>query len=133
MDSKGIASVDLLLATLVAFVIFGSFISLISTETSNVETSELARTRIVGEKIASAINTAYMGGNGYKVNITIPGDFNYSAIVRSNGTLAMGYKGQSFDILLIPRTNISYTNMTPGKGYTIRNTNGYIYFAVYNP
>lgn len=132
MDSKGIASVDLLLATLVAFVIFGSFVSLISTETGNVQTSELAQTRVIGERIASTINTVYTSGNGYTVNMTLPNDnLTYTAQVKTNGTLTMTYNGQSFDILLTPRTNISAVTMTHGQRYKITNNNGTITFTAF--
>ncbi|MGC9516092.1 MAG: hypothetical protein ACP5C3_00165 [Methanomicrobiales archaeon] len=128
MDLKGQVSVDLLFATLIAIIIIGSFVSLISSETETTQTAELGRARMVGEKIAEAINTVYTNGNGYSINVSMPSttDLDMTAQVTTSGYVNIAYQEKSTSIRLIPRQNISSITMTSGNRYNIRNNNGTI-------
>ena len=129
MDDKGIASVDLLLASLIALIVIGSFVSLISSETGYVQTSELGKARILGERVATTINTVYTNGNGYSANLTLPTDFNYTILVQTNGSLRVTYNSQNIYIKVIPKS-INTVTMNPGQRYRISNVNGTITFTL---
>ncbi|MDI6644064.1 MAG: hypothetical protein QME14_03320 [Methanobacteriaceae archaeon] len=128
MDSKGQVSVDLLFATLIAMIIMGSFVALITGGTEKTQTAEFGRARMVGERIAEAINTVYINGRGYAVNLTMPAtsDLDMTADVTSNGYVNVAYQGRTTSIRLIPRINITSATLSSGNIYTIRNNNGTI-------
>jgi len=50
MDQKGIATADLLFATLIAIVIMGTMISTISNEMNKSQSGDFGAIRLVGEK-----------------------------------------------------------------------------------
>ena len=128
MDSKGQISVDLLFATLIAIIIMGSFVALITGGTEKTETAEFGRARMVGERIAEAINIVYVNGKGYSVNLTMPAttDLDMTADVTSNGYVNVDYQGRTTSIRLVPRQNISSSTLSSGNMYTIKNNNGTI-------
>jgi len=128
MDSKGQISVDLLFATLVAMIIIGSFVALITGGTEKTQTAEFGRARMIGERIAEAINTVYINGRGYTINLTMPAtsDLDMTAVVTSTGYVNVAYQGRTTSIRLIPRTNITSATLRSGNIYNIRNNNGTI-------
>ncbi|AXV36789.1 MAG: hypothetical protein CIT01_00545 [Methanobacterium sp. BRmetb2] len=128
MDSKGQVSVDLLFATLIAIIIMGSFVALITGGTEKTETAEFGRARMIGEKIAESINTVYVNGRGYSINLTMPAvsDLNMTAQVMNNGYVNVYYQGRTTSIRLVPRQNISPITLSSGHMYRIRNNNGTI-------
>ncbi|GAB4316298.1 MAG: hypothetical protein Kow0019_16860 [Methanobacteriaceae archaeon] len=128
MDSRGQISVDLLFATLVAMIIIGSFVALITGGTEKTQTAEFGRARMVGERIAEAINTVYINGRGYAINLTMPAtsDLDMTADVTSTGYVNVAYQGRTTSIRLIPRTNITSATLRSGNIYNIRNNNGTI-------
>jgi hypothetical protein len=126
MDSKGIATVDLLFATLLAVIIIGSMVSLVNTEINQSTSGDFGNARLVGEKVAQAINTVYTNGNGYSLNLTLPSNINYSIFVNNTGFLTVSFNTQSTKIKLIPQTNITSITMTAGNSYRIWNKNGTI-------
>lgn len=128
MDFKGQISVDLLFATLIAIIIVGSFVALITGGTEKTQTAEFGRARMVGERIAEAINTVYINGRGYNLNLTMPAtsDLDMTADVTSTGYVNVAYQGRTTSIRLIPRTNITSATLSSGNVYNIRNNNGTI-------
>jgi hypothetical protein len=126
MDSKGIATVDLIFATLIAVIIIGSMATLVSTEINQSTSGDFGNARMVGEKVAQAINTAYINGDGYAVNVTLPNQIAYSIVVNNTGYLTVIFNSQSARIKVLPQTNITAITMTSGNRYAITNKNGTI-------
>lgn len=134
LDNKGVASVDFLFATLIAVIIIGSLVSIISTETEIIETAELGRARMVGERIATTINTVYINGPGYTANVTIPEDIDMEVDVDEEGFLVVKYKGTNIQIPIIPRNptagveNIKTANFKNGESFQVTNNEGTLEF-----
>jgi hypothetical protein len=113
-------------------------LSLISGEMDKTQTGNLGQVRAEGEIIAEAINTAYINGNGYTINLDLPkydkdDSIQFTAVTTSKGTtnfLTINYGTQSFDIQLIPKKVESYT-MDSEQKYQIKNDNGTITFETY--
>lgn len=129
MDQKGIATADLLFATIIAIVIFASLISTIGNEVAMTQTGDLGQARMIGERLASSINTVFINGNGYTMNITLPNDINYNLNINNSGLFVIS-NAKQLKINLIPKANISSVNMTQGQKYLIKNNNGTITFTL---
>jgi uncharacterized protein (UPF0333 family) len=138
LDNKGFATAELLFVTLIILVIMTGMLSLISGEMDKTQTGNLGQVRAEGEIIAEAINTAYINGNGYTINLDLPkydkdDSIQFTAVTTSKGTtnfLTINYGTQSFDIQLIPKKVESYT-MDSEQKYQIKNDNGTITFETY--
>jgi hypothetical protein len=140
LDDKGVGSAELLFATMIFIIVIGGMVNLVGTELTGNQTAELSEVRMIGETIAEAINTAFINvqsnstGNStgnYSVNLTMPNNPNFTAIIGSNGslsTLTMNYKGNSTVIQLIP-PNVTNFNMTPGNRYQVKATNNTVTFT----
>lgn len=128
-DEKGIASAELIFVTLIFIIIAGSFISLINNGMNKTETGDLGKVRIVGEKIATTINTVYKNGAGYSINLDLRDDVTYTAVVNSTGYVTMQYNGQSIPIKLIAKDYIEEITMNAGDRYKVYNDNGTIRFT----
>lgn len=130
LDNRGIATVDLLFATLIFLIIVVGFVNLISSEMDKTQAGELGKARMLGERIAEAINTVYINGRGYSVNLTLPSDFNFTAYVNSAGYVTVTYKGNNTTINLISKSNLTNVTMTTGQRYQVKNNNGTITFTL---
>jgi hypothetical protein len=128
-DEKGIASAELIFVTLIFIIIAGSFISLVNSSMDKTETGDLGKVRIVGEKIATTINTVYKNGAGYSINLDLRDDVNYTAKVNSTGYVTVAYKGQNIPIKLIAKDYIENITMNAGDRYKVYNDNGTIRFT----
>ncbi len=127
-DEKGMATVDLIFATLIAIIIFGIFIASVDSSLDKTNMSDFGHMRLVGEKVVSAINTAYTNGNGYSVNVTITNIENapYTINVNSNGLVTVKYGTNSVTLESIPKSNIETKTLNSGNTYIVNNTNGNI-------
>ena len=131
LDEKGQASIELILVTVVFLVIAGSLIQLASSEMDKSNTGNLGQARMIGETVAETINTVYINGNGYSVNLTLPNNIVFTASVvngTGNSTLYINYSSQIIPIKLIPN-NIQNKNMSNGQSYIVKNNNGTIIFT----
>ncbi len=128
-DEKGIASAELIFVTLIFIIVAGSFISLVSSGMNKTETGDLGKVRIVGEKIATTINTVYKNGAGYSINLDLRDDVIYTAVVNSTGYVTMEYNGQSIPIKLVAKDYIENITMNAGDRYKVYNDNGTIRFT----
>jgi len=124
MDDGGVLSIDFLFATLIALIIIAGMVSIVDSELSRTQAGELGEARMMGERVAGAVNAAYTNGPGFAVNVTLPSDFPHTVEVR-NGQVTVFYKDQRIKLSIIPKVDVTTTNMTPGK-YTVRNQNGTI-------
>ncbi|PKL66744.1 MAG: hypothetical protein CVV28_09525 [Methanobacteriales archaeon HGW-Methanobacteriales-1] len=132
MDQKGIATADLLFATLIAIVIMASMVSTIGNEVSKSQSGDLGTIRVVGEKVAETVNIVYTNGNGYAMNLTLTNVTNSSnyTIGVSNGGVLVNYQGKTININTLPKINVTSVNMTQGKKYLVKNNNGTITFTL---
>jgi len=138
LDNKGFATAELLFVTLIVLVIMTGMLSLISGEMDKTQTGNLGQARMEGEIIAETINTAYLNGNGYTINLDLPkhdtnNTIQFTAIVTSTGTksvLTINYGTQRVDIKLIPK-NIANFTMDSEQRYKVKNNNGTITFETY--
>lgn len=132
MDQKGIATADLLFATLIAIVIMASMVSTIGNEASKSQSGDLGTIRVVGEKVAETVNIVYTNGNGYAMNLTLTNVTNSSnyTIGVSNGGVLVNYQGKTININTLPKINVTSVNMTQGKMYLVKNNNGTITFTL---
>ena len=72
LDNRGFASAEFIFVTLIALIIMGGMVTLISSEMDKTQIGSLGQARILGEKIATTINTAYANGKGYSIDLSIP-------------------------------------------------------------
>jgi len=130
-DNRGIASAELMFVTLMFLIIAGSLINLTSSAMNRTETGTLGEVRMIGERIARTVNTVHLNGNGYSINLTMPDNINYSAVVNSTNNTAsvkMQYGANNITIRLIP-TNVQSVIMNNGQRYKVYNDNGTIRFS----
>jgi hypothetical protein len=129
LDDKGMATAELLFVTLIALIIIGAMLSLVSNELNQEQIGILGESRISGENIAEALNTVYTNGDGYSVVIRLDPDPAFTAVIESSGSssnLTVFSSGKNVTISIIPKQfNSSYT-LNSGKNYQITNTNGTI-------
>jgi hypothetical protein len=132
LDDKGQGSIEILFITLIVFIIFAMFVGVINTASDKSQTASLGEARMQGEKIAEAINSVYIHGSGYAINITIPPSPNITARVNTPpGNVTVIYQGKSIPIKLIPYSIQTYDITSDPQGlvnviYTIKNNNGTI-------
>lgn len=126
LDNRGFASAEFIFITLIVLVVIGGLTALVSSSQDKTQTGSLGEARILGEKIAETVNTAYVHGDGYSVNLTLPASPNITASVNSPPNyVTVSYGGQSISVKLIPK-NVSTTNLSSNHIYTVTNTNGNI-------
>ena len=130
LDSKGQASAELILATVVFMVIALSLFQLVSSGMDKTDSGNLGQVRMIGESVAETINTVYINGPGYSANITLPSSpANYTVNVNSNGNLSVLYHTNNITIKLIPTKITSSGAMTSGTTHQVTNNNGTIKFT----
>lgn len=129
LDSKGQASAELILATVVFMVIALSLFQLASSEMDKTDSGNLGQVRMIGESVAETINTVYINGPGYSANLTLPSSpANYTVNVNSNGNLSVFYHTNNITIKLIPTSIQSFSMKNNGTSYQVINNNGTIQF-----
>ena len=129
LDSKGQASAELILATVVFMVIALSLFQLASSEMDKTDSGNLGQVRMIGESVAETINTVYINGPGYSANLTLPSSpSNYTVNVNSNGNVSMLYHNNNITIKLVPTSIQSFSMKNNGTSYQVVNNNGTIQF-----
>jgi hypothetical protein len=136
LDKKGQASAELLFITLIALVIIAGMLAIVSGELNQIQTGDMGKARVLGEKIAGGINAVYVGGSGYTANLTIPAGITIPAsTIQINDTtdsVDVIYNGNKVSIKVIPKniTNFAINSSTStDKIITIKNQNGTIKFS----
>ena len=123
MDDKGVLSADLLFATLIAVLIIVGMVGLVENELSKTQIGELGKARMAGERVAEAINTVYVNGPGYEVNLTLPSGA-YTINV-NNRMITVNYGNYKINLTIIPKTGVTTADLSAGS-YNLRNDNGII-------
>lgn len=132
MDYKGTLSADLMFATLIILIIFGTMSYLILDRFNMVdEIQDLTEARSLAENVAVDINQAYAGGEGHMVEIRTPAqinqDGNYRIEVSSSEVLVKleGRRGMAYIIpeKISATTSLKSATITmhPARKYLIIN------------
>ncbi|HMK54499.1 MAG TPA: hypothetical protein VK444_06930 [Methanobacteriaceae archaeon] len=125
LDNKGLASAEFLFVTLIVLIIIGGMVTLVGNMMNNTAIGDLGVARIQGEKIATAINTAYINGNGYSIDIRFPQGENYvnfTATVNSTGYVTIYYPNKTpIDIKLVTNNIYQPYTLYSNSSYRIKN------------
>jgi len=123
LDNRGFASAEFIFVTLMALIILGGMITLISGEMDKTQIGSLGQARILGEKVAATINTAYANGNGYSIDLSIPATPVVSLSVNNvtPGYISVSNAGKSVAIKLIPQNVTPYTLSSNSNYHVINN------------
>ena len=138
-DNKGQFSAEFIFVTLIVLVIMGGFISLIGSTQDKSQTGDTGGARILGEKIAETINTVYINGNGYSIDLDLRtlnqalssggNPFAFTATISNssgNGVVTVSTGGQNVNVNLIPKKFNGTSNLNNNNLYHIKNVNGTI-------
>ena len=129
MDEKGFGSIEFLFVTLIALIMIAGLSSMVSSETIQTQTGDIAQTRMTGEKMAEIINTVYMNGAGYTIGLSVPSSTTVY-INNPSGSLSIysAKNGANISIKIIPK-NIQNSTLTAGNNYNVTHaSNGTIMF-----
>jgi hypothetical protein len=132
LDNRGFASAEFIFVTLIALIILGGMVTLISSEMDKTQIGNLGQARILGEKIATTINTAYANGKGYSIDLSIPSTPIVTVSVNNvtPGYVTVSNAGKSVAIKLIPQ-NVTQMTLTSNSNYHVINDGTTIKFVQY--
>lgn len=119
-DNRGMASVELIFITLIVLVIMAGMLSLISTQLGMTNTGNVAKMRIAGENMVTSINTVYVNGNGYSIDMQLPDDQYIEVNVINTGSdsyLTIYNNEEVVNLKLIPKR--FYSNYTMYNSYVL--------------
>lgn len=138
-DDKGQFSAEFILISLIVLIIIGGLVSLIGSTMDKTQTADNGGARIMGEKIAETINTAYVSGDGYSIDLDLRtmnqelsstgNPFSFSATITNTGTgyvVAVTNSGASSSVNLIPKKFNGTNTLTNNNLYHVKNVNGTI-------
>lgn len=138
-DDKGQFSAEFILISLVALIIMGGFISLIGSTMDKTQTADNGGARIMGEKIAETINTAYVNGNGYTIDMDLrtmntelsstSQPFSFTATISNStglGVVTVVNGAASSSVNLIPKKFNGTSSLNNNNLYHVKNVNGTI-------
>jgi uncharacterized protein (UPF0333 family) len=136
-DNKGQASAEFIFITLIVIIIIGGMVSLIGGAQDQTKSSNVGAARIMGEKIAETVNTVYINGNGYNIDLDLrtlntamstgSNSFNYTAtIINNTGLVRVNTGGGNVDIKLVPNKFNGTLNLNNNNVYHVTNVNGTI-------
>ena len=138
-DDKGQFSAEFILISLVALIIMGGFISLIGSTMDKTQTADNGGARIMGEKIAETINTAYVNGNGYTIDMDLRTmntelsstsmPFSFTATISNStglGVVTVVNGAASSSVNLIPKKFSGNLTLNNNNLYHVKNVNGTI-------
>jgi uncharacterized protein (UPF0333 family) len=138
-ENKGQGSAEFIFVTLIVIVVMGGVLSLIGGAQDKTQTGDVGGARVLGEKIAETINTVYINGNGYSIDLdlrtlnqtltstAIP--FNFNATVSNTttgGLVTVATGGKSVGINMIPKKFNGTLVLTNNNLYHVKNVNGTI-------
>jgi len=138
-ENKGQASAEFLLVTIIVIIIIGSLLNVISSNQDKTLTAHVGGARIMGEKIAETINTVYINGNGYSIDLdlrslnqtltSINTPFTITATITNTGGLGVvtvSTIATNININLIPKKFNGTLTLNNHNLYHIKNINGTI-------
>ena len=101
-DSKGIITVEFIMASFIILIIISSVISVIIERMEAASSiDEFGNARMMSEKVAEIINNVYSNGNGHSISLNLPSNINkqkYEIKVNSSGVYIFigGTMGKSY-------------------------------------
>ena len=137
-DNKGQASAEFIFITLIVIIIIGGMVSLIGSTQDKTQSSNVGAARVMGEKIAETVNTVYINGNGYNIDLDLTtlnsamstgsNPFIYTAtIINNTGLVTVNTGGGNVDIKIVPKKFSSGTiTLNNNNVYHVTNVNGTI-------
>ena len=138
-ENKGQASAEFLLITIIIIIIIGSLLNVISSNQDKTLTGNVGGARIMGEKIAETINTVYINGNGYSIDLdlrslnqtltSINTPFTMTATITNtggSGVVTVSTLATNININLIPKKFNGTLTLNNHNLYHIKNINGTI-------
>ncbi len=145
-DDRGQASAEFIFVTLIVLIIIGSLISVIGSNQAKTQAGDTGGARIMGEKIAETVNTVYINGPGYSVDMNLSTlnsmmnstnyPFNFTATPGNatiNGTLmgivTVNTGGTNIVVNTIPTRFSGSFPLTNSKVYHVTNVNSVITFT----
>jgi hypothetical protein len=123
-------NIDFVISMFILLVILGSVLSIAGGRLETVEKAEeMIQARSVSEKVASAIEEVYSGGEGHQVEIKMPRDIKgsyYQVNVNQTGVLVEvgGWNAYSYSFqkkISSYNSNQSEVTLLPNRTYTFRN------------
>ncbi len=135
-DNKGQASAEFIFVTLIVILIIGGMVSLIGGTQDQTQSANVGAARIMGEKIAATVNTVYINGNGYSIDLDLRSlnsamstgskPFTYTATINNSGFVRVNTGGGTVDIKLVPNKFNGTLNLNNNNLYHVKNVNGTI-------
>lgn len=138
-ENKGQASAEFLLINIIVIIIIGSLLNVISSNQDKTLTGNVGGARIMGEKISETINTVYINGNGYSIDLdlrslnqtltSINTPFTMTATITNTGGLGVvtvSTLATNININLIPKKFNGTLKLNNHNLYHIKNINGTI-------
>lgn len=138
-DDKGQFSAEFILISLIVLIILGGLISLVGSTMDKTQTADNGGARIMGEKIAETINTAYVSGSGYSIDLDLRtmnqelsssgNPFSFTATITNTSAgyvVAVSNAGVSSSVSVIPRRFNGTSTLNNNNLYHVKNVNGTI-------
>ena len=138
-DDKGQASAEFIFITFIVIVLVGGLVSLVGSNQAKTQAGDVGGARVMGEKIAETINTVYINGNGYSINMDLSTlnqgmnsaayPFAFSAVISNStgsGVVTVTTTISSVNVNLIPSKINGTLTLNNNNVYTVKNVNGTI-------
>ena len=138
-DDKGQASAEFILITIIVIIVIGGLLSVISSNQDKTLTGDVGGARVMGEKIAETVNTVYINGNGYSIDLDLRtlnqtlsstnAPFTMTATISNSGgpgIVTVSTAGNNVIVNLIPKRFNGTLTLNNHNLYHIRNVNGTI-------
>jgi uncharacterized protein (UPF0333 family) len=138
-ENKGQASAEFIFITLIVIIIIGGFVSIIGSSQDKTQTGDVGGASVLGQKIAETVNTVYINGNGYSIDLdlrtlnqtmsTTANPFNVTATISNatgTGIVTVSTGGSNVNVNLIPTKINGTLTIYNNKIYHVTNVNGTI-------
>ncbi len=141
-DNKGQASAEFIFITFIVIILVGGLVSLIGSNQAKTQAGDVGGARVMGEKIAETINTVYINGNGYSINMNLSTlnqgmnssayPFSFTAVISNStgaGVVTVSTPApisSSVNVNLIPSKINGVLTLNNNNVYTVKNVNGTI-------
>jgi hypothetical protein len=133
-DDKGQASAEFILITIIVIIVIGGLLNVISSNQDKTLTGDVGGARVMGEKIAETVNTVYINGNGYSIDLDLRtlnqtlsstmAPFTMNATISNTGgigVVSVATAGNNVNVNLIPKKFTGVTTLNNHNLYHIKN------------
>jgi len=130
LDERGFGSIEFIFITLIVMILLVGLSNLVNSETGQMQTGDIAQTKMTGEKMAEIVNTVYRNGAGYTISMAVPTSM--TVFVNNPAgylTVLSTSTGANMSIKIIPK-NIQTITLSSGNVYNVtQKANGTIMFT----